>query len=213
MRRSRSLKFFLLFPASVSGLYLVAVASNSLSDDTLSTLEDSPFPLFTLSVMIVLGLLGRFANFSLGRDRLFLAAIPSVFAPCAVFSAWTLSSSHLAVVAWGGFGYFIDSLSRFPDWGTINSLVLLALLAELCMAFVPVLLVWAYYAEWPNYALLLLALLSLFAYVSLLVELDFYLYWLGLARMEIYGFLLYAPLTHTLAMASVVYLLIKRLRL
>lgn len=213
MHLTRSLKFFLLLPAMLCGIYLVAVASNGLSDDTVSTLEDTPFPLITLLVVIVLGLLGRFANFPLGRDWRLLAAIPSVCAPSAVFSAWALSSSHLAVVAWGGFGYFIDSLSRFADWGNINSLVLLALMAELCMAFVPVLLVWAYYAAWPNFALLTLALLSVFAYVSLMAELDIYLYWLGLARMEMYGFLLYAPLTHTLAMASVIYLLIKRLYL
>lgn len=195
-------------------VYLIALTTNSLSDDTIATLEEAPFPFITLLLMLILGLLSRFTRLHPGSDRRLLVAIPSILAPTAVFGAWTITSSHLAVVAWGGYGYFIDSLSRYPDWGHVNSLVLFALLAELCMAFVPVAVAWAYYLAWPKTVVLTLALISLFAYVALFVEVDLYLYWLGLApsERELYGFFIYAPLTHSLAIVSVGYLLLSRLR-
>lgn len=213
----RALPIFLLLPAFISAAYLLALATDQLSEESLLMAGDLPLPFISVALVLLLLLLRRFASYrflnwtSCWRTPL-IAALPAFMAPSAVFSAWTLASSHFAVIAWGDVAYFLDNLSRYPDLGPINSLVLLALLAELCMAFVPVLLAWAFYADWSKSVMLLLALLCLFAYVALCVELDVYLCWLALARMEQYGFLIFAPLTHSLAMLSVGFLLFYRLR-
>jgi len=210
MGRNTVLVLFLI--PSFSGLVYVAISlSPQRSDEFSGFLETLAFPALTPLLMLLMLLLRHRVQSiaSLGLD--FIFAIPGFMAPLALFSAWTLAVSHISGMAWGGIGYFLNAATRYPDLGPVNSSVVLGLMAIFCVAFFPVVISWAYLANWSKLYVYVLATFVLLAYGAILVELDVYLY-----MAVFYGsdggsllFLTYAPLTHTMAFISVCYIVLR----
>lgn len=108
-----------------------------------------------------------------------LVAVPALLAPLSVAFPWTVTPSHFGV-EFGGFGFFVEWLTKYPTLGPINVEVLLGLLGILGCAFLPWLsaaLVLSHRSSRITRAVLLG--LVLIPYLPVLIRLDVVLFTMG----------------------------------
>ena len=198
----------LLLPVALSFFYLAASLLRILNERVASMLETLPFPVFTIILTIILIFIEKKQFPTLGLRAKCAYAIPGFMAPTALFNAWTLAPSHLGGVAWGGIHYFLEAVTRYPNVGSINSEVFIGLFVMLSTCYLPVVIAWGYLSGWPKRTIYALALLAVIGYLIVAVYLDFNLWLAGLygTEQESLMFLLYGPLSRTLAITSTCYL-------
>ena len=206
----KSILILLLLPLALSLLYLTAALPGLLQESLVGILETVPFPAFTIILTIVLIAIERIHPRPLGLRGGFAYTIPGFMAPTALFSAWTLTPSHLGGVAWGGIHYFLEAVTRYPSVGPVNSEVFIGILLVLCVSYLPVAIAWGYLSHWSRTTMYTLLLLAVIGYVIVAVHLDFNLWLAGFygSEQESLVFLLYGPVSRTLAVAGACYLVI-----
>ncbi len=201
-----------LFTVVLSLFYLMASLLHLSNPSVESKLETLPFPIFTIILTILLIVIERKKPLPLRSLRgKCIYVIPGLMSPMALLNAWTLSPSHLGAVAWGGTSYFLESVFRYPNFGSINSEVFIGIVAVLCTSYLPFVIAWGYLLCWPKRKMYVLALIAVFAYLSVALHLDFNLWLAGLygSELESLVFLLYGPISRTLAIISTCYIIIK----
>lgn len=94
------------------------------------------------------------------------------WAPLAVIPPWALTSGKIWI-GYGGFGYFLSWLTKYPNLGPVNYEVLLGILCMLGACFLPWLFAILAVGNWLTVrrAWVLLAL-QLIAFVPWLIEID-----------------------------------------
>lgn len=207
----KSTLILLLLPAAFSLFYLAASLFRLLDDSVASMLETYPFPIFTIILTIVLIVIEKKHSIPLGLREKYAYAIPGFMAPMALFNAWTLVPSHIGGVSWGGIHYFLETVTRYPNFSSVNSMLFLGMLAVLCASYLPVIIAWGYLSFWSKRTMYVLALLALAAYLMVAANLDFNLWLAGLYGTEEHSliFLLHGPISRTLAVISACYLVIR----
>ena len=197
-----------LLPVALSLFYLAGSLLRILNESVASMLETLPFPVFTIILTIVLIFIEKKQSPPLVLQAKYAYAIPGFMAPTALFNAWTLAPSHLGGVAWGGIHYFLEAVTRYPNVGSVNSEVFIGLLVMLCTCYLPVVIAWGYLSGWSKHTMYVLALLAVIGYLIVAVYLDLNLWLAGLygTEQESLMFLLYGPVSHTLAVTSTCYL-------
>ena len=94
-----------------------------------------------------------------------------ILAPLAVLNAWTLAPGP--GVCYGGYGYFIHWLTKYPNFGPINIEVLLGIICVLVSSLVPA--VFAAYVLSEHHrriVILALLLLDVTCLVAVIIKLD-----------------------------------------
>lgn len=205
---SKSTLFFAAVPFALSLFYVLACLLRLLSENVVGILEILPFPLFTFILTVVLLFLEK-THSSHKESRSKIAyAVPAFMCPTALCSAWTLSPSHFGGIAWGGVYYFMEEVTRYPNFGSFNTMILLGMLTMLCASLLPAMIAWGYLSVWPKLTICAFTLLAVTVYLIVAVKLDLNLWLAGIfgTKQESLIFLLYGPLTRTLAIFSILYL-------
>ena len=207
----KSIVALLLLPAAFSLFYLVTSLFRLFDDGVAGILETVPFPLFTILITIMLIVSEKKHSLPLKIRDKYAYTMPAFMAPTALFSAWTLAPSHLGGVAWGGVHYFIEAITKYPNLGSVNSILFLGMLSVLCASYLPVIIAWGYLSIWSKRTMYVLALLSVAAYLIVASKLDANLWIAGLYGTEQHSlvFLMYGPISRTLAIISACYLVMR----
>ena len=93
--------------------------------------------------------------------------------PLSVIYPWTVAAGGLGPAA-GGFPFFIDWLTKYPNWGPINYEVLLGILCVLGASSIPVAFAMYYVLARPPrmWVLGTILALDLIAFIPLMIDLD-----------------------------------------
>lgn len=210
-RNHKTIIMLFLCPAVLGLVYLAACIFRLIDDSVSGMLETIPFPIITIIFTTVLIAVEKKQILAiLLRDR-YALTLPAFMAPTALFSVWTLAASHFGGVAWGGGHYFLEAITRYPNLGSINILPLLGMLAVLCASYLPVIIAWGYLSVWPKSTLYVLSLLAVAAYLSVALKIDINLWIAGLYPSERYAllFLTYGPISRTLSILCIGYLVMR----
>jgi len=127
-------------------------------------------------------------------------------APFAILYPWVLTGGH-SYPGYGGFLYFMEWLTKYPNLGPVNIQVLIGLVCIIAVGILPSFYAYQALSEKPRVAnLLLLFSLCLIAFAPVFIRLDLMLWITGFSGNVpaqrsgggLYGFdLLYGPLLHT----------------
>jgi hypothetical protein len=142
---------------------------------------------------------------------------PCFLAPLSVLHVWALVPGNLGI-GMGGFAFFLDWLTRYPNLGPVNLHIFLGIGCVLGTAAMPVGFgLYALFSTKKSGRILALwATLCLIPFVPVLVMLDVYLWLVGLTEpTTIAGpvsdpTILYGPLLRTLPLVSMSILAMKR---
>ena len=176
----KSFFLLLLLPVALSLFYLAASLLRILNENVVGMVETFPFPVVTIIITTVLIVIEKKQPPSLGLRVQCAYAIPGFMAPTALVNAWTLAPSHLGGVAWGGIHYFLETVTRYPNVGAVNTEVFIGILAVLCACYLPVVIAWGYLSGWPKHTMYAFGLLTVIDYLIVAVQLDFNLWLAGL---------------------------------
>lgn len=113
-----------------------------------------------------------------------LAALsPCSLAPLAILNAWTLAPGF--PYAYGGYGFFIHWLTKYPNFGPINFEVFLGIACVLLSSFLPALFASYAITQYPRrLPVLALVALELPCLVAVIINLDFALLLAGFTIMS-----------------------------
>lgn len=155
-------------PAALVFIWLVSVAFE------LFPIRFYSAPMFVPAPVLIIAPVGILLIVSLreGNARLRVAALvaASAAAPVALFYPWTVATRFPGAV--GELSFFLRWLTRYPNFGPINIEVLAGIAAILATGFIPALTAVLYLLRAQRLALQAAAVISLIAYVPVLVRLD-----------------------------------------
>ncbi len=160
-----------LLPAVVGTVWLAfkSFGVNILEQDELSVLPlVSLFVLFTVLGILDITVRGYARDFT---ELLILT--PCILAPLAVAGHWTLAPTPVGMGS-GGFSYFLQWLTRYPNFGPVNWEVLLGMICVLALHFLPAFFAaYSVLSDKPRFAVLFfIFLFQLTFYLPVLIRLD-----------------------------------------
>lgn len=131
--------------------------------------------------------------------------VPCFLAPTALLHPWSLAPSNLpGGVGWGGVTLFSNWLTKYPNFGPVNIEVLAGLGAVLVLGVLPVVFAGLVLRRAGRVVPVLTMFVTGIAYAPVLIRLDLALVgaaWFGSEDLWLL-FLMYGPVTHFLAVVS-----------
>ena len=134
--------------------------------------------------------------------------------PFAVLYPWVITGAHI-YPGYGGFLYFMDWLTKYPNLGPLNIQVLIGMVCVIALAVLPSFYAQQALSDKPRTSVLLLLFsVCLVAFAPVFIRLDLMLWITGFTGAApelrsgggLYGFdLLYGPLLHTVPLLIMIW--------
>jgi hypothetical protein len=194
-----------LIPAIITIVMLMVSLTGAADDFNLPFLLQVPIPLIEIIGSAVLFWLSHQRKAQSFGYVLAASLVPCFLAPLALLYPWTVAPSHLGGIGWGGAGFFLHWLTKYPDFGPVNIEVLVGIAAILCLGFLPVIFGVLALGKYRLMLLSSLACVIWIAYLPIIIRLDS-----DLVLAALYGsagqsllFLSYGPIIRLLAAVAV----------
>jgi hypothetical protein len=168
-------RILLLFPLMLSCIYILSSSVNSEIEHAISSsIAPSILVLIILLTLVVIFTFGIINK----KPRLIRTALLSICAltPFAVMYPWVATPDNIGM-SYGGYRFFLEWLTKYPNFGPINSEVLLGMACVVLASFIPA--VYCYGKAFEKYhrtIIVLLLLVEVAAYLPVLIRLDWLLF-------------------------------------
>lgn len=203
------LYFLFLIPVFISSIFLFSALAFQSDDIFYNTLLFHLPPL----ILVLMPIAWLVLKYGMKREDL-----PQHFwlylcflAPFAVMYPWVVSNGS-ALGGLGGILYFMEWLTKNPNFGTINLEVLTGIVCVISIAFFPAIFAYKALEDKPNVSILMLLFIgNLIMFVPVFIRLDLMLWVTGLnsdnipADSTIHGLgVVYGPLLHTVPLVIMI---------
>jgi hypothetical protein len=192
-----------LAPQFIAWIYLLTALAFHTDSVLHGTLWFSLPPLIIVTVPVA-GLILKYGLHTIHNNNFLLYLC--FLAPFALFYPWVITGAN-TYPGYGGFLYFIEWLTKYPNLGPINIQVFIGIVCVIALAMLPSVYAYQALSDRPQMAkLLLLFSLCLFAFAPVFIRLDLMLWITGFTSAPpldrsgggLYGYdLFFGPLLHT----------------
>ena len=160
-----------ILPCLLSCAYLLGDALNQRTEYYINTTIIPELLLIIIAAVVVFYLLYAIIK----RDNKYIIYCCLSICSLTPFSAmypWVISPGHLGI-GFGGFNFFIEWLTKYPDFWKINIEVLIGIICFITASFVPGIFSCIYVRKKSRGILALLAIVEIVFYAPVLVKLDY----------------------------------------